>query len=127
MNEETKKDLAQRTFKFAVDVIKFLKTIQYSKENEVIKYQLAKSATSIGANYEEAKGAYSREDFKYKMSICLREAKESNYWLRIIRAADISQSDQLLYLIRESEELKNIFGRSMKTMNVRENNEVASD
>jgi four helix bundle protein len=43
-------DLEQRTFRFAVDVVKFLKTIKYSKENDVIKYQLAKAATSIGAN-----------------------------------------------------------------------------
>ena len=124
MNEDNKKDLGQRTFKFAVDVIRFLKTIKYSKENEVIKYQLAKSATSIGANYEEAQGAYSRDDFKYKMSVCLREAKESNYWLRIIKAAGISESNQLTYLTQESEELKNIFGKSMKTLNVCEGKEV---
>ena len=53
MKEEGTKrntDLEQRTFQFAVDVVKFLKTIKYSRENDVIKYQLAKAATSIGAN-----------------------------------------------------------------------------
>ena len=111
-----RKDLEERTFKFAVDVILFLKTIKYSKENEVVKYQLAKSATSTGANYEEAGGAFSKDDFRYKIGIYLKEAKESNYWLRIIKATNMSKSEGLDCLIQESFELKNIFGKSLKTM-----------
>jgi hypothetical protein len=74
---ENQRDLAERTFNFAVSVIRFLKIVMYSKDNDVVKYQLAKSATSVGANYEEAQGAYSKEDFSYKISICFREAKET--------------------------------------------------
>ena len=48
---KNKKDLQGRTFNFAVEIIKLLKEVKYSKENDVIKYQLAKSATSVGANY----------------------------------------------------------------------------
>jgi four helix bundle protein len=81
--------------------------------------QLAKSATSVGANYEEAQGAYSKEDFSYKISICFREAKESNYWLRIMKAADISNSPDLDDLIQESNELKNIFGTMNKKIHYR--------
>lgn len=113
------KDLEERTFNFAVDVIKFLKKIKYSKENDVVKYQLAKAATSIGANYEESQGAYSKDDFKFKISICFREAKESNYWLRIIKAAEISTGEKLDYLIQESAELKNIFGSILKKIHYR--------
>ena len=113
------RDLSERTFNFAVSVIRFLKTIKYSKENDVIKTQLAKSAPSIGANYEEAQGAYSKEDFSYKISICFREAKESNYWLRIIEAVNISTSQDLDYLIQESNELKNIFGSISKKVHYR--------
>ena len=109
-------DLQERLFNFAVKVIKFLKRLPYSKENDVIRYQLAKCATSIGANYEEAQGAFSKEDFRYKIGICFKESKESNYWLRIIKAANISDNQDLDYLIQESNELKNIFGKSMKTM-----------
>lgn len=115
------KDLEKRTFDFAVSVIKFLKEIKYSKENDVVKYQLAKAATSIGANYEEAQGAFSKDDFKYKMSICFREAKESNYWLRIIKSAEIFKCEGLEALIQESEELKNIFGSIMKKIHLRKN------
>lgn len=118
-NESCKKDLEQRTFRFAVQVIQLLKMIQYSKENDVIKYQLAKSATSIGANYEEAQGAYSKDDFKYRMGICFKVAKETNYWLRIIKETKISSCDELDYLIKESTELKKIFGSIMKKIHYR--------
>ena len=113
------KDLEERTFKFAVRVIQFLKSIKYSKENDVIKNQLAKSATSIGANYEEAQGAFSKDDFKYKIGICFRESKEINYWLRIIKATNISNNEDLDYLIKESLELKKIFGSMMKKIHIR--------
>lgn len=63
MKTKDKKELAERTFTFAVNVVKFLKTLKYSKENDVMKYQLAKSATSIGANYEESQASSSKEDF----------------------------------------------------------------
>lgn len=114
-------DLKKRTFDFAVKVIKFLKDIKYSKENDVIKYQLVKSATSIGANYEECQGAYSKDDFKYKIGICLREARETNYWLRIIKAADILDDPTLILddLIQESIELEKIFSSINKKVNYR--------
>ena len=117
---ERKRDLEKRTFDFAVETVKFLRDIKYSKENDVIKYQLAKSATSIGANYEEAQGAYSKDDFKYKISICFREAKESNYWLRIIKATNISKNSILEYLIKESDELKKIFSTIMRKVHKRD-------
>ena len=104
------KDLLERTFDFAVRVIRFLKTIQYSKENDVIRYQLAKSATSIGANYEESQASSSKEDFCHKIGIVLRETRESNYWLRILKASKIADSQELDALIQESAELKRIFG-----------------
>lgn len=113
------RDLGDRTFNFAVRVIKFLKTLKPSKENDVIRYQLAKAATSIGANYEEAQGAFSKDEFKYKVGICFKEAKESNYWLRIIKAAGLSEGDELEYLINESSELKNIFGSMLKKIHYR--------
>jgi len=116
---DNNKDLEKRTFDFAVEIIKFLKGMGYSKENEVVRYQLAKASTSVGANYEEAQGAFSRDDFKYKMSICFREAKESNYWLRIIKAAQLSEKEGIDRLIDESNEIKQIFGSIMKKINYR--------
>ncbi|MCD6130173.1 MAG: four helix bundle protein [Deltaproteobacteria bacterium] len=116
---KNKKNLQGRTFNFAVEIIKLLKEVKYSKENDVIKYQLAKSATSVGVNYDEAQGAYSKEDFKYKIGICFREAKESNYWLRIMKATGILNGASLDYLVKESEEIKNIFASINKKIHYR--------
>jgi four helix bundle protein len=103
-------DLKERTFEFAVAIIELLKTIPCSKENDVIRYQLAKSGTSVGANYEESQATNSRADFRHKISIALREVRESNYWLRIIKRIKIGDQEKVLALVEESYELRNIFG-----------------
>ena len=73
--------------------------------------QLTKSSTSTGANYEEAQGGYSRADFRTKISISLKEMRETNYWLRVIKNTEISKNlEELNYLINESDELKKILG-----------------
>jgi four helix bundle protein len=103
-------DLLERTFRFAVDCILFLRSLPNSSEYSVIKYQLTKSATSTGANYEESQAGSSRADFKNKVRISLREARESNYWLRILNAIHNQQHPELDRLIKESSEIKNILG-----------------
>jgi four helix bundle protein len=104
-------DLQKRLFQFAVEVIKFLRTMGGGNELKIISNQLGKSATSAGANYEEAQAAVSRADFGFKIGISLKEMRESNYWLRIIKRTvkeiDVSELD---YLIQESAELKKILG-----------------
>ena len=109
--EDKKNDLGDRLFEFAVRVTEFLKTLPYTPENKIIRGQLAKSAMSGGANYEEAQGGSSKADFTNKVRIALREMRESNYWLRIIKRTvpEVNQKE-LDYLIRESFELKNILG-----------------
>ncbi len=118
--DEKKKDLSERLFKFAVDVIKFLKTVKRSRESDVVVYQLAKASSSIGANYEEAQGAFSKEDFGYRINVCYKEARESHYWLRIIKSAELSSGKQLDYLIQESFEIKKIFSSMHKKTHFRE-------
>ena len=105
-------DLQNRLFDFAVRVLKFLPTLPKTPEFKVIRYQLSKSSTSSGANYEEAQAGSSKADFNNKVRIALREMRESNYWLRIISAANekLSTDKGLLKLIDESEQLKNILG-----------------
>jgi len=109
--EEKKNDLCERLFEFAVAVIEFLKTLPYSPENKTIRTQLSKSACSSGANYEESQGGSSKADFSNKVRISLREMRESNYWLRIIKRTvkEINGKD-LDFLIKESGELKSILG-----------------
>ncbi len=88
-----------------------MKSVKNSPINNVFITQLTKSSTSTGANYEEAQGAYSRADFRTKVSIALKEMRETNYWLRVIDSAESSENkEELKYLINESMELKKILG-----------------
>ena len=106
------RDLNDRLFNFAVNVLKFLPKLPANSEYKVIRYQLSKSSTSSGANYEEAQAGSSKPDFNNKVRIALREMRESNYWLRIIKAilTDIKSTEQVNFLITESDELKKILG-----------------
>ena len=113
-----KKNLSERLFDFAVKVIKYCRTLKKTKENEIIVYQLVKVATSSGSNYEEAQSASSRADFKWKIDITLREMRESNYWLRILRAIG-SETQMNLELIVESEELKKILGSISSKLSIK--------
>ena len=110
MNQQN--DLSKRLFEFAIRCIQFLRKLSNEPEYSIIKYQLMKSATSSGANYEESQAATSKADFHNKVKISLREMLESNYWLRIIKEVlDISiDVNELKWLIQESDELKKILG-----------------
>ena len=109
--EEFINELAGRLFYFAADVIKFLASLANTPEGKIIRYQLSKSAGSSGANYEEAQAGSSRADFINKVRISLREMKESNYWLRLIKASKVTcDYEERDRLINESRELKTILG-----------------
>ena len=105
------RDLEQRLFLFALGVLKMLMKLKGGKELDVIKYQLAKASTSVGANYEEAQGAVSRAEFSQKINISLKEIRESNYWLRILKEL-FAGNESLQYFTNESQELKLIPGKS---------------
>ncbi len=112
MKDETKK-LLDRTFNFGVNCLLFLDNLPKNEKFRVSKYQLAKSSTSIGANYEEAQAGESKKDFIHKIGIVLKETRESNYWLRIIEAVSKDENNidsiTLQKLISESIEFKKIF------------------
>ena len=102
-------ELQKRLFKFAVDVIKLLRSLKGGNDLKIISNQLGKAATSSGANYEEAQGAVSRADFGNKVGISLKEMREANYWLRILKEL-CPQNSEIERLVKESLELKNILG-----------------
>ncbi|MDY0279120.1 MAG: four helix bundle protein [Clostridia bacterium] len=101
-------DLLERTFNFGVRCLKYLRTFPNTSEYSIIKYQLGKSSTSIGANYEKAQAGSSKADFKNKVRISLKEARESNYWLRVLKALQEKDDNELAFLIQESDEIKKI-------------------
>ena len=102
-------DLKQRLLDFAVHSLKFIATLPNKKEYDVIKFQLSKSATSIGANYEESQTSTYNE-FLHKVKIALREANESTYWFKIINELNISDTNQNHTLLSESQEIAKILG-----------------
>lgn len=111
-------DLLERTFNFGVDCLKFLRNVPQTFEYKMICFQLAKSSTSVGANYEEAQAGASKKDFKNKVKISLKEARESNYWLRVTKALETTENIELNRLLQESLELKNILGAIVKNTNL---------
>ncbi|MCF8262639.1 MAG: four helix bundle protein [Melioribacteraceae bacterium] len=103
-------DLSSRLFEFAVNCIEFSKTVTITKEIEVVIYQLSKSCTSPGANYEESQASSSKADFRNKVFISLKEMREANYWLRICKRLKLGNDNRIDQLIDESEQLKKILG-----------------
>ena len=107
MKEGQKFDIQERTFKFAVRVVKLLNRLPRTTAGFEIGKQVVRSATSIGSNVEEADASESKQDFIHKMSIAHKETRETRYWLRIVRAA-LLDDDELRALIQESDELVRI-------------------
>ena len=100
-------DIRERAFRFAIRVIRASRRLPHDTTARVVVQQLVKSATSVGANIEEADGAESSRDFVHKTSIARKEARESRYWLCIIRATFLDD-DELVSLEQESDELTRI-------------------
>jgi len=102
--------LEERTFQFAKEVRLFVKTLERTIANiEDIK-QVIRSSGSVGANYIEANESFSRKDFVYRIKISHKEAKESVYWLRLIKETnELNSNKPIESLIQEVVELKKIF------------------
>ena len=106
-------DLEERTFQFAKNVRLFIKTIPRTIANIEDGKQLVRSSGSVGANYIEANESLSPKDFKMRIKICRKEAKESIYWLKLIDASE-TQKENKARLINEATELMKIFSAIMR-------------
>lgn len=102
----TKFDLKDRILTFITSVITLTRKIPPDQTNQVLINQIIRSATSIGANYEEADAARSKKEFISIMGIVKKEAKETKYWLKVIRLSNNKRYYQIIDPIgQESEEL----------------------
>ncbi len=106
--------ILDRSFIFSLKIVDLYKNMLEQKEF-VLSKQVLRSGTSIGANVEEAIGGYSRKDFAAKMGISLKEARETRYWLRLIKHGGFSTVD-INWYIKESTELINILTKIVKTI-----------
>ena len=84
--------IQQKSFAFALEIVRLYKVLR-GQQGYVLSKQLLRSATSIGANVEEAGAAQSRNDFLSKMSIASKEARETRYWLRLLQESRLVQVD----------------------------------
>ncbi len=118
MNEQIPKiyDLEERTAKLGENVIMFAKKIPRDVITLPLINQLVKSSTSVGANYCEADDAESKQDFKHKLGICKKEARETKHWLRMIVIAVPDSREEARILWQESKELNLIFNAITKKL-----------
>ena len=105
--------ILDKSFNFALSVIGLYRVLQRNHET-VMSKQLLRSATSVGANAEEATAAQSRKDFITKMSIASKEARESMYWLRLLDRSQVVKMDYSAY-INDISEIISILTAIVKT------------
>ena len=109
-------DLKQRTYEYALQVIRFLESLPGDYAARTIGKQLLRSATSVGANVVEARASSSKKDFANFYNHSLKSANESQFWLRLLRDSGKSSSSDVTPLLDESRELSNILASSILTM-----------
>jgi four helix bundle protein len=114
MNEKDIKIL-DRTYQFALRIVKMGQQLPESNGARIIGNQLLRAGTSVGANVEEAIAAYSKPDFTHRMSVALKEARETHYWLRLFRDSSIIKQVRIQAIILEAEEIKKILGAIVRT------------
>jgi four helix bundle protein len=104
----------QKSYDFALQVIRLYQQLKEQKHFPIAD-QLVKSATSIGANAEEALAAHSKKDFTAKMAIASKEARETNYWIRLIHDSALADGENLGEFVDRSGELAKILTSIVKT------------
>jgi four helix bundle protein len=117
--------LKERSMSFAVSVLRLIDTLPRKPSAEAVARQLAKSATSVAANYRSVCTARSRPDFVSKLCIVVEESEESAYWLEIMLRAGMVTDQEAVRLRQEALELRAIFSRSLGT--ARANSRVVSE
>ncbi len=116
MGSTPARDLSERLLDFGVAVLNFLSSLDDNGVARHVSGQLARFATSSGANYEEAQAAESRADFVHKLQIVLKELRETRYWLRLIDKAGLAHNGPNLTTIsNEAAELANIIAQPVIT------------
>ena len=107
--------IESKSFSFAVRIVKLCRNLQSDNKEFVLSKQLLRSGTSIGANVAESQQAQSRADFISKLSIALKEAVETNYWLRLLYATDYLSSTEYSSVITDCKELEKLLIAILKT------------
>ena len=103
-------NIQERSYEFALKIITLSRLMPETKDGRIIGRQVVRAGTSIGANVEEAQAATSKSEFVYRILIALREARETHYWLRLIRDARVLNKADVAEVLQEAGELAKILG-----------------
>ena len=104
-----------KSFRFAVRVVKLCKYLREEQKEHILTKQLLRSGTSIGANIAEAQQAQSKVDFIHKLSVALKEASETNYWIRLLHATDYLNDKAMESMILDCSELEKMLTTIIKS------------
>ena len=107
--------IEEKSFRFAIRIVKLCKYLQKNKEEYILSKQLMRSGTSIGANIIESQQAQSRADFVSKLSIALKEAAETNYWIKLLHATDYLTESEYTSVASDCRELEKLLTAIIKT------------
>jgi four helix bundle protein len=107
--------IKEKSAKFAAQVVNFSRELRKRKVEPVLINQLLRSGTSIGANVEEAMGSISKKEFSAKMSISFKEARETNYWLKLLLETNTIAGEEYKLLTEECNELEKILFSILRT------------
>lgn len=108
--------IQQKSYTFAIKIIELYKHLTETKKEFILSKQLLRSGTSIGANIEEAIGGQSKKDFISKLSIAYKEARETRYWLSLIRDTKYMTQEELSQIFDQCEEIIKIIGKIQSTI-----------
>ena len=116
---KTENPLADKSYEFAIQIVKLYKKMIRIEKEYVLSKQLLKSGTSIGANISEANGAISKADFSAKISIAYKESLETKYWLSLLRDSAYVEVEEANALIDKADELSKIMFSILKTTRIK--------
>ncbi|MBM2816003.1 MAG: four helix bundle protein [Ignavibacteria bacterium] len=112
--------IQEKSYKFAIRIVRLYQFLTKEKKEFVLSKQVLKSGTSIGANIEEAIGGQSKNDFKSKISIAYKEARETLYWIRILRDTEYINEKQAESIIEDINEILKIITSFQKSIKIKE-------
>ncbi|MCX6724899.1 MAG: four helix bundle protein [Candidatus Shapirobacteria bacterium] len=119
MANEKKKDIIERTFKFGVNIIKLADYLPKTSAGLVIAKQIIRSGTSVGANVEEAQDGLTKKEFVKSLSIALKEARETNFWLKIALESNNLNLEKTKAVLEEVDELIKILVTIVKKSKIK--------
>jgi four helix bundle protein len=113
--QERGKELEERTVTFALNVLRFVRTLPKAAPEQVLGRQLLKAGSAVGANYRAARRSRSKREFLARLGVVVEESDESVYWLELLARDPASAKPDVSTLLLEARELRAIFAASLKT------------